>query len=74
MAPWLGWVPTWRGVNAAFLQELAVCHREGLADGLSNELSLWRTGSTFLGVLYPLSSGPPNLLTSQSPATPPHPE
>ena len=62
------------GVNAAFLQELAICHREGLADGLSNELGLWKMGSISLGVSHPLPSGPPNPLTSQSPALLPHPE
>lgn len=35
---WLGAHPA--GVNATFLQELAVGHGKGLADGLSNELGL----------------------------------
>lgn len=42
------------GVNAAFPQKLAVRHRKGLADGLSNELGLWGMGS--------ISRGCPTLL------------
>lgn len=48
------------GVNAAFSQELAVSHSEGLANGLSNELGLWWMGSVSLGVSCPLPPRPPN--------------
>lgn len=59
------------GVNAAFPQKLAVGHREGLADGLSNELGLWRRGSSSQGVSHP-PSGPPNPLTSSESNPPTH--
>lgn len=58
------------GVNAAFLQELAVGHGEGLANGLSNELGLWRMDNISLGASQPPPSGLPNPLTSEpSPST-----
>lgn len=58
------------GVNAAFPQELAVGHSEGLADGLSNELGLWWTGSVSLGVSRPPPPRPPNPLTNLGPSLP----